>query len=78
MVEAVLWLPGEKPTENNTRNGPKDQVEFLPFIEIEKCMPQIPKYDEVREWYQPSMQHIQETLREYDYDIVMFGAVEGY
>jgi uroporphyrinogen-III decarboxylase len=48
---------------------------FSTLKELEKCMPQLPKYEEVREWYQPGMQHIQETLREYD--IVMIGAVEG-
>jgi hypothetical protein len=48
---------------------------FSTLQELEKCMPQLPKYEEVREWYQPTMQHIQATLR--DYDIVMIGAVEG-
>ncbi len=48
---------------------------FSTLQELEKCMPRLPKYEEVREWYQPTMQHIQATLREYD--IVMIGAVEG-
>lgn len=38
-------------------------------------MPQMPDYDGVREWYQPSIIQIQEALREHD--IVMIGAVEG-
>ena len=48
---------------------------FTTLKELEKKMPQLPKYEEVREWFQPSMIQIQETLREYD--IVMIGAVEG-
>ena len=48
---------------------------FSTLKELEKCMPELPNYEDVREWYQPTMQHIQETLREYD--IVMIGAVEG-
>lgn len=48
---------------------------FTTLKELEKKMPELPKYEEVREWYQPSMIQIQETLREYD--IVMIGAVEG-
>jgi hypothetical protein len=48
---------------------------FTTLQELEKCMPQLPKYEDVREWYQPTMQQIQALLREYD--IVMIGAVEG-
>jgi uroporphyrinogen-III decarboxylase len=48
---------------------------FKTLAELEKNMPQIPVYEEVRDWYQPTMIQIQEILREYD--IVMIGAVEG-
>lgn len=48
---------------------------FRTLKELEQHMPQMPKYEEVRDWYQPSIRQIQEALREYD--IVMIGAVEG-
>lgn len=48
---------------------------FHTLAELEKHMPQMPDYDGVREWYQPSIIQIQEALREHD--IVMIGAVEG-
>lgn len=48
---------------------------FETLSELEKHMPQIPDYEAVREWYQPSIRQMQEALREHD--IVMIGAVEG-
>jgi uroporphyrinogen-III decarboxylase len=48
---------------------------FETLAELEKHMPEIPDYEAVREWYQPSIKQTQEALREYD--IVMIGAVEG-
>lgn len=48
---------------------------FETLSELENNMPEIPDYEEVREWYQPSIQHMQEVLKEYD--VVMIGAVEG-
>lgn len=48
---------------------------FHTLQELEKHMPQMPKYEEVRDWYQPSMRQIQAALGEHD--IVMIGAVEG-
>lgn len=48
---------------------------FTTLSELEKNMPSMPVYEDVRDWYQPSMIQIQQGLREYD--IVMIGAVEG-
>ncbi|MFM8323139.1 MAG: uroporphyrinogen decarboxylase family protein [Chloroflexota bacterium] len=48
---------------------------FKTLKELEKYMPSLPKYEEVREWYQPAIRQLQEALCEYD--IVMIGAVEG-
>ena len=51
------------------------QRPFHTLQELEKHMPQLPRYEEVRDWYQPVIRQIQEVLREYD--IVYIGAVEG-
>ena len=48
---------------------------FTTLKELEKHMPGKPVYDEVREWYAPVIQQIQEVMREHD--IVFIGAVEG-
>lgn len=48
---------------------------FESLQELEKHMPEIPKYEEIKEWYQPSMIQMQEMLSAYD--VVMIGAVEG-
>ena len=48
---------------------------FETLTELERHLPQLPDYESVRDWYQPSIQQIQDVLREYD--IVMIGAVEG-
>lgn len=48
---------------------------FRTLKELEKHMPKLPVYEEVREWYQPVIRQIQQTLREFD--IVFIGAVEG-
>ena len=48
---------------------------FRTLAELEKHMPQLPRYEEVREWYQPTIRLIQQTVAEYD--IVYIGAVEG-
>ncbi len=48
---------------------------FKTLAELEKHMPQLPVYEEVRDWYQPVIRLIQQTLAEYD--IVFIGAVEG-
>lgn len=48
---------------------------FKTLKELEKHLPQMPDYEEVKAWYQPSMIQTQEILK--DYDIVMIGAVEG-
>jgi hypothetical protein len=43
--------------------------------ELEKSMPRIPKYEEVKKWYEPFIKHIKEVF-DY-YDLVFVGAVEG-
>lgn len=48
---------------------------FRTLAELERHMPQMPRYEEVRDWYQPVIRQIQETLAAYD--IVYIGAVEG-
>ena len=48
---------------------------FQTLAELEHHMPQMPRYEEVRDWYQPVIRQIQETLAAYD--IVYIGAVEG-
>jgi uroporphyrinogen-III decarboxylase len=48
---------------------------FATLSELEKYMPQRPRYEDVRAWYQPTIRLIQQTLAEYD--IVYIGAVEG-
>jgi uroporphyrinogen-III decarboxylase len=48
---------------------------FSNLRELEKHMPQKPVYEEVREWYGPVIQQIQEILNAHD--IVYIGAVEG-
>ncbi len=48
---------------------------FRTLKELEKHMPSLPVYEEVRDWYQPSIRQLQQALKEYD--IVMIGAVEG-
>jgi hypothetical protein len=40
-----------------------------------KNMPNLPKYEEVREWYTPFIKHVKEVF-DY-YDLVFIGAVEG-
>jgi uroporphyrinogen-III decarboxylase len=51
------------------------QRPFKTLKELEKHMPQLPKYEDVCEWYQPSIIQLQQALKEWD--IVMIGAVEG-
>jgi len=48
---------------------------FKTLAELEKHMPQKPRYEDVRDWYQPVIRQIQGTLA--DHDIVYIGAVEG-
>ena len=48
---------------------------FTDLRGLEKHMPQLPKYEEVRAWYAPAIKQIQKTLAEHD--IVFIGAVEG-
>ena len=48
---------------------------FRTLKELEKHMPQLPRYEEVRDWYQPVIRQIQQGLSQYD--ITFIGAVEG-
>lgn len=48
---------------------------FQTLTELEKHMPQKPRYDDVRDWYQPVIRQIQQALGQHD--IVFIGAVEG-
>jgi len=48
---------------------------FKTLKELEKHMPQMPDYEEVRAWYEPAIQYLQQAFAEYD--IVFIGAVEG-
>ncbi len=48
---------------------------FHTLKELEKHMPQLPVYEEVRDWYQPVIRQIQQGLKEYD--ITFIGAIEG-
>ncbi|HEY3343678.1 MAG TPA: hypothetical protein VGJ97_02055 [Anaerolineaceae bacterium] len=48
---------------------------FSNLIELEKHMPEKPVFEEVREWYAPLIQQMQQVMAEQD--ICMIGAVEG-
>lgn len=48
---------------------------FTTLKELEKHMPKMPRYEEVRDWYAPVIRQLQEVLEEHD--IVFIGAVEG-
>jgi hypothetical protein len=48
---------------------------FSNLKELEKHIPNLPKYEEVKKWYEPFIKHIKEVF-DY-YDLVFVGAVEG-
>lgn len=48
---------------------------FHDLKSLEKHMPQMPVFEEVREWYAPVIRQIQEVMDEHD--IVFIGALEG-
>ncbi len=48
---------------------------FTDLKGLEKHMPQLPVYEEVREWYAPVIKQMQDVMREHD--IVFIGALEG-
>ncbi len=48
---------------------------FSNLRELEKHMPNMPKYEDVAEWYAPVIRQLQEVLGHHD--IVFIGAVEG-
>jgi hypothetical protein len=48
---------------------------FRTLSELERHMPQMPRYEEVREWYQTVIRQIQQALLAHD--VVYIGAVEG-
>jgi len=61
-----------------TKKGGTDWITKRPFSglkELEKNMPELPKYEEVEKWYKPIIKHIKEVF-DY-YDLVFVGAVDG-
>ena len=48
---------------------------FKTIKELEKHMPQMPRYEEVRDWYQPYIRQVQSVFAQHD--MVFIGAVEG-
>lgn len=48
---------------------------FHTLRELEQHMPDLPRYEDVRAWYQPVIRLIQGAMEEYD--VVYIGAVEG-
>jgi hypothetical protein len=48
---------------------------FKTLAELEKHMPNKPRYEEVRDWYQPFIRYVQQVHDHYD--ITFIGAVEG-
>ncbi len=61
-----------------TQKGAADWITKRPFSnlkELEKNMPRIPKYEEVKKWYEPFIKHIKEVFD--NYDLVFVGAVDG-
>lgn len=61
-----------------SQKGGTAWISKRPFSDLkglEKNMPTLPKYEEVREWYTPYIKHIKEVFD--SYDLVFIGAVEG-
>jgi len=61
-----------------SQKGGTAWISKRPFSDLkglEKNMPNLPKYEEVREWYTPYIKHIKEVFDLYD--LVFIGAVEG-
>jgi len=48
---------------------------FSNLKELEKNMPKLPKYEEIKEWYTPYIKHVKQVFDHYD--LVFIGAVEG-
>lgn len=48
---------------------------FRTLHELEQHMPSLPRYEDVRDWYQPVIRLIQQVVAHYD--LVYIGAVEG-
>jgi uroporphyrinogen-III decarboxylase len=48
---------------------------FSNLAELEKNMPSLPRYEEVKEWYEPVIRYLKEV---FDYhDVVLIGSVDG-
>ncbi len=61
-----------------SRKSGADWIMKRPFSnlkELEKNMPNLPKYEEVKKWYEPFIKHIKEVFD--SYDLVFVGAIEG-
>jgi uroporphyrinogen-III decarboxylase len=61
-----------------SQKGGTAWISKRPFSDLkglEKNMPNLPKYEEIRDWYIPVIRHIKEVFD--SYDLVFIGAVEG-
>jgi uroporphyrinogen-III decarboxylase len=61
-----------------TEKGGADWITKRPFSslkELEKHVPQIPKYEEVEKWYEPIIKYIKEVFD--NYGLVFIGSVDG-
>jgi uroporphyrinogen-III decarboxylase len=48
---------------------------FSTLKELEKNLPHMPLYEEIRDWYQPTLRYIQDVFERYD--LVFIGGLEG-
>jgi uroporphyrinogen-III decarboxylase len=79
--KVVNWIRffGVKPDNwELCQKGGTAWISKRPFSDLkglEKNMPNLPKYEEVREWYTPFIKHVKEVFD--SYGLVFIGAVEG-
>jgi hypothetical protein len=68
---------GEKDWEVSQAGGTAwiSRRPFSNLKELEKNLPQMPKFEDVRQWYEPILKKIKEVFDAYD--LVYVGAVEG-
>jgi uroporphyrinogen-III decarboxylase len=80
-LKIVNWIRFFGVNPDNWKVSQKGGTAWIserPFSDLkglEKNMPKLPKYEEVREWYEPYIKHMKEVF-DY-YDLVFIGAVEG-
>ncbi len=61
-----------------SQSGDTAWISKRPFTDLkglEKNMPNLPKFEDVREWYEPVIRYIKEVFD--DYDLVYIGGIEG-